>query len=74
VTNNNIVGARQANKMKYPNIAFNNIANDNVVRYVSSSLIEFDGYNQMQIKIVLLSPQTYISPEVEDIRVIGVSV
>ena len=74
VTNKNIVGARQANKMQYPNIAFNNIANDNVVRYVSSSLIEFDGYNQMQIKIVLLSPQTYISPEVEDIRVIGVSV
>lgn len=74
VTNNNIVGARQANKMKYPNIAFNNIANDNVVRYISSSLIEFDGYNQMQIKIVLLSPETYKSPEVEDIRVIGVSV
>lgn len=74
VTNNNIVGARQANKMKYPNIAFNNIANDNVVRYVSSSLIEFDGYNQMQIKIVLLSAETYKSPEVEDIRVIGVSV
>lgn len=74
VTNNNIVGARQANKMKYPHIAFNNIANDNVVRYVSSSLIEFDGYNQMQIKIVLLSPETYKSPEVEDIRVIGVSV
>lgn len=74
VTNNNIVGARQANKMKYNNIAFNNIANDNVARYVSSSLIEYDGYNQMQIKIVLLSPQAYIAPEVEDIRVIGVSV
>lgn len=74
VTNNNIIGARQANKMKYKNIAFNNIANDNVARYISSSLIEYDSYNQMQIKVVLLSPQTYLAPEVEDVRVLGVSV
>ena len=74
VTNNNIIGARQANKMKYKNIAFNNIANDNVARYISSSLIEYDSYNQMQIKVVLLSPQAYLAPEVEDIRVLGVSV
>lgn len=74
VTNVNVIGAKAANKMKYPNIAFNNIANDNVCRYFSSSLVEFDGYNQMQIKIVLLSPYTYVAPEVEDVRVLGVSV
>ena len=74
VTNVNVIGAKAANKMKYKGIAFNNIANDNVCRYVSSSLVEYDSYNQMQIKIVLLSPDTYIAPQVEEIRVHGVSV
>ena len=74
VTNLNVIGAVAGEKMQYKNIAFNNIANDNVVRYYSSSMIEFDGYNQMQIKIVLLASDTYRSPQVEDIRVIGVSV
>ena len=73
VTNLNVIGARAANKMKYKGIAFNNIANDNVCRYISSSLIEYDSYNQMAIKVVLLSPDTYIAPQVEDIRVMGVS-
>ena len=52
---------------------WNNIANDNVVRYVTSSYTEFDTYNTMQIKVVLLSESTHIIPKVEQIQVIGVS-
>ena len=61
-------------KLMYNNIAWNNIANDNTVRYVSSSKVEFDRYTSMQLKIVLLSSSTYIIPKVEQVQVIGVSV
>lgn len=61
-------------KLKYRNVAWNNIANDNTVRYVSSSLVEFDRYTSMQIKIVLLSSSTHVIPKVEQIQVVGVSV
>lgn len=60
-------------KLMYNNTAWNNIANDNTVRYVSSSKVEFDRYTSMQIKIVLLSSSTYIIPKVEQIQVIGAS-
>lgn len=53
--------------------AFNNIQNDNVVRYYSSSLTEFDTYDTMAIKIVPLSNNSFVVPRVDDIRVIGVS-
>ena len=53
--------------------AFNNIQNDNVVRYYSTSMTEFDTYDTMAIKIVPLSSSSYIAPRVNDIRVIGVS-
>ena len=55
------------------NSAFNNIQNDNVVRYYSTSTNEFDTYDTLAIKIVPLSSKTYIIPRVNDIRVIGVS-
>lgn len=60
-------------KLKYNNVAWNNIANDNTVRYVSSSLVEFDRYTSMQIKVVLLANSTYIVPKVEQLQVIGAS-
>lgn len=63
-----------ADKLKYRNTAWNNIANDNTVRYVNTSLVEFDYYTSMQIKIVLLSDSTYVIPKVEQIQVIGTSV
>lgn len=56
-----------------PHTAFNNIQNDNVVRYYSSSMTEFDTYDTMAIKIVPLSSSSYIVPRINDIRVIGVS-
>jgi hypothetical protein len=60
-------------KLKYRNTAWNNIANGNKARYVSSSYVEYDTYKSFQIKIVLLSSSTYIIPKVEQIQVIGTS-
>jgi hypothetical protein len=73
ISNTNIVGDVGVDKLKYKNVAWNNIANDNVARYVTSSYTEFDTYNTMQIKIVLLSENTHVVPKVEQIQVIGVS-
>lgn len=73
ITNVNIVGDVGIEKLKYKNVAWNNIANDNVARYVTSSYTEFDTYNTMQIKVVLLSENTHSVPKVEQIQVIGVS-
>lgn len=55
------------------NSAFNNIQNENVVRYYSTSLTEYDTYDTLAIKIVPLSSTSYIVPRVNDVRVIGVS-
>jgi hypothetical protein len=55
------------------NSAFNNIQNENVVRYYSTSLTEFDTYDTLAIKIVPLSTVSYTVPRVNDVRVIGVS-
>jgi hypothetical protein len=60
-------------RLKYRNTAWNNIANDNVVRYISSSVNKFDYYTSMQIKVVLLAEQSHIIPKVEQIQVIGAS-
>ena len=60
-------------KLKYRNVAWNNVENDNTVRYVNSEYVTFDEYTSMQIKIVLLATQSHIVPKVEAIQVIGVS-
>ena len=60
-------------KLKYRNVAWNNIQNDNTVRYVNSEYTLFDRYTSMQIKIVLLAAQSHVVPKVESIQVIGVS-
>lgn len=73
VENSNIVGDVGVQKLKYKNTAWNNIANDNVARYVTTSYTEFDTYNTLQIKVVLLSDKTHVVPKVEQIQVIGVS-
>ncbi|MFN5251039.1 MAG: hypothetical protein ACK5DE_08310 [Bacteroidota bacterium] len=72
------IGNSTVAPLGYPLQAFNNITNDNVVRYFNSSMVEFDTYNTMQIKIVLLSESTSngvinIYPKVDDIRAVGVS-
>lgn len=63
----------RVDKLKYRNTAWNNIENDNTVRYVNNEYVEFDRYTSMQIKIVLLAEQTHIVPRVETLQVIGVS-
>lgn len=75
ISNVNLVSKEvYVEKLKYRNTAWNNIANDNTVRYVNSSRVEFDRYTSMQIKIVFLSSSTYVIPKVEQIQVIGASV
>lgn len=73
VSNTNIVGDVGVDKLKYNNVAWNNITNDNVARYATSSSVLFDTYNTMQIKVVLLSDSTHIVPRVEQFQAIGVS-
>jgi hypothetical protein len=73
ITNVNIIGNMSVDKLKYKLTAWNNIANDNVARYVSNSLVEYDTFNSMQIKIVLLSDSTYVVPSVKQIQAIAVS-
>lgn len=74
VSNNNLVGSGfKVDRLKYYNTAFNNITTDNVARYYNSSLVEFDKFDSMQIKIVMLSDTTYRAPKVDSIQVIGVS-
>ena len=73
VTNVNVVGQVNVDKLKYKTTAWNNAANDNVARYVTASQAEFDAFNTMQLKIVLLSTDTNIVPEVDQLQVIGVS-
>lgn len=74
ISNNNLVGdGFKVDRLKYYHSAFNNITTDNVARYYSSSMIEYDKFNAMQIKIVLLADDSYLSPKVDSISVIGVS-
>lgn len=74
VTNNDIVGTGfKVDRLKYKNTAFNNVLNDNIARYYGLNNAEFDMFDSMQIKIVLLADQTQIVPKVAQIQAIGVS-
>lgn len=74
ISNNNVVGTGfKIDRLKYYNIAFNNITNDNVARYYSSTLVEYDKFDSMQIKVVMLADTTYKVPKIDQLQVIGVS-
>jgi hypothetical protein len=86
VLNNKIVGnsvfwqgneflgtSLSVDKVAYPHQAFNNYTNYNIVRYYNSALQEFDGYDTMQLKIVLLSEVPNRIPRMDDIEVIASS-
>jgi hypothetical protein len=60
-------------RLKYKNVAWNNIANDNVVRYINSSSVEFDTYDTLQLKVVFYSDNSYVVPRMEQLQAIGVS-
>ncbi len=59
--------------LTYPNQAFNNIQNDNVVRYYNQSEHIWDGFNTLQIKCVLLTNDPHNIPRIHNIRGIGLS-
>lgn len=78
------VGNSTLSSVGYPLQAFNNRDNDNVVRYYSSSMMEFDTYDTLQLKIVFLADVGAVSsatanviptniPRVDDIRAVGVT-
>lgn len=74
IETNNIVGTGyKIDKLKYKNVAFNNINNTNISRYYNSTLAEFDAFDSMQVKIVMLADNTYKVPRIDQIQVLGVS-
>jgi hypothetical protein len=74
VSNNNVIGKGfVVDKVKYPNIAFNNPLNDNICRYYNNDWAEFDKFDTMQLKIVLTAEEDNIAPEVTQYQFIGVS-
>lgn len=74
IANNGVAGSGfTLDKIALKNVGFNNIQNDNVVRYYSSSMVEYDSYDTFQIKIVLLADSRRVVPRIDDIRAIGVS-
>lgn len=74
ITSNNVVGpGYKVDNLKYKNIAFNDVNNYNISKYYNSQLAQYDTFDSMQIKIVLLADNTYLSPKIDLIQVIGVS-
>lgn len=60
-------------KLQFKNQGFNNVQRDNVVRYYNASIVKFDGYDNMQIKVVLLSSRQQNIPRIHNVRATGVS-
>jgi hypothetical protein len=60
-------------KLTYPQQAFNNKQNANMVRYYNSTSSKFDGYDSFAVKIVFLSNSPHKIPRVDDLKVVGVS-
>jgi len=63
----------QIEKITYPEQAFNNKQNSNVVRYYNGSTSKFDGYEHVALKIVHLSSSPHKIPRVDDYEVVSVS-
>jgi len=74
ITTTNVSGTGyKIDKVKYPNMAFNNVNNTNIARYYNSTLAEFDAFDSMQVKIVMLADTTIKVPRIDQIQVLGVS-
>jgi hypothetical protein len=74
VSNNSLVASgMKVAKVYYPYQVFKNITNDNVARYYSQSKVEYDTFDTWQLKIVLLSPNDYVVPKIDDVRAVGVT-
>ena len=57
----------------WPNQAFNNIQNDNVVRYYNMSNHIYDNFNILQIKVCSLSADPRSIPRIHNIRSVSLS-
>lgn len=74
IANSGMVGTGfKIDKLNYVYTAFRNNQNSNVARYYSSSLSPFDGFDNFQVKVVLLSESNNVIPCVTNLRAIGVS-
>lgn len=73
VTENIVGNGFSIDKLDLKFTAFNNILNDNVARYYNSSMVEYDSFDSMQVKVVLLAANSNLVPRLEDLRAIGVS-
>lgn len=66
-----IVGSYE--KVDFPQMAFINENNSNILRYYSASGVAYDTYITYAIKIVLASETSYIVPRVLNLRAIAIS-
>ena len=60
--------------MTYPEAAYKNSLNNNIVRYYDNNGSPFDTFKQFAIKIVMLSSNTSCVPKIADMRAIALSV
>lgn len=73
-TNGSIaVADLKVDKVHYELQAFNNIQNDNVARYYSTSRAVFNGFDTFQIKLVMVSNNDINVPKVDDVRALAVT-
>ena len=74
VTNTGVIDTGlRIQRIKLPNQAFNYGLNDNVVRYYSETLVEYDTYDSVQFKFVFVSNNETVIPRMADFQAIGVS-
>lgn len=79
-TDENYIGKwLRVDKLKYRFIAFNDKLGDGIATYYSGTAqgvagAQYDKFDGIQIKIVLLADNTFIVPKVDKVEVIGVSV
>lgn len=73
ITNTSVTGSGLKIEKVYKNQAFNNITNDNVARYYSSSMTEFDKFDSFALKIVFLSNDQYVTPFISGLRAVAAS-
>jgi hypothetical protein len=64
---------RNLRLLKYPTAFVNPNTTGGVVRYFNMNGSQFDGYNTVQVKIVLLANDSHVVPVVDEIEVFGLS-
>ena len=75
IANNGLVGTGLiVEKIStYKHQAFNDVLNDNIVKYYNEEMVPFNTYDSFQVKVVFLSNNESLVPKVDDIRSIGVT-